>query len=642
VAQYELNLRDYLRIFRKHKFVIIITFLGVMVLSMFFVPKESIIYKATATIKIEERKTIAGLLTEELVFNPADVMESETKLIKGFPVMKQVALRMGLITTASSLEDVNEVVAGLQDEIETERMGSTNMITIAATSHDPRRSMELANAVAQVYIEENQQEKAKQSSTTRRFIEEQLVSLEQRLKKSEEDLRQFGEVNKNIKLAQPIEQKMVELQFQLAELLQKYTDKHPRVIQLKSQIQAMESQISGFSGRELEYARLEREVEVNKKLYSMLKEKLEESRITEAQKVSDVSVVNPAVFPGASGMGNAKLRLLVSALLGLVLGLALAFTLETLDTSIATIEDVENVIKLPVLGIIPSFDMEAEPKSFLDSLKARLMPKDKTEDEQAYGRLISHYKPHSPVTEAYRNFYTNLKLNAGRKTVLITSSSPQEGKSSIACNLGIVTSQVGLKTVLVSTDLRRPVLAKTFGVNKEPGLNELLTGTAQLDAVLKNITDIILGEMKFEDVRKTPGIENIWIIPSGALPVNPVELLESKAMEQLIETLRSQFEVIIFDAPPVLPVTDASMLAPKMDCTVIAYEIGRTSREALLRTKIQLEAVGAKIAGVVLNHTRAHTETFATYPYYRNKYRYYGQPDKLKSGNQGAANHGKG
>jgi tyrosine-protein kinase Etk/Wzc len=326
-------------------------------------------------------------------------------------------------------------------------------------------------------------------------------------------------------------------------------------------------------------------------------------------------------------MADNRLRFLVGAMLGLVLGLAFAFTLETLDTSIGTIEDVENVIKLPVLGIIPSFDSEAGPRSLVEEFRERLMPHKRDEKEEAYLRLIAHHKPHSPITEAYRNFYTNLKLNAGRKTILVTSSNPQEGKSSIVCNLGIVTAQVGLRTVLVSTDLRRPVLARTFGFTREPGLNELVMGTAKLDQILKNITDIILGDMRFEDVCRTPGIENIWIIPSGALPANPVELLESKAMEQMIESLKAQFDVVIFDAPPVLPVTDASLLASKTDCTVIAYEIGRTSREALQRTKVQLEAVGARIAGVVLNHTRPQTEALSSYPYYyRAKYGYYGTP----------------
>jgi len=631
LPQYELNLRDYLRIFRKRRLIILLTFFTVAIASIFFLFNQPIEYQASATIKIEERKTIAGLLTEWIVYNPGDVMESETKVIKGYPVMKGVALKLGKISEQSSLEEINNVISGLQGKVETERISTTNMIRISVKSESARDAMELANTIVEIYKEENLKGKAEQARHAREFIEEQLSSLENRLKITEEQLRKFGEGVQNIRLAEPIQQKLVELEFQLAEMLQKYTEKHPKVIQLKNQIRDMESDIKGFSGQELEYARLNREADVNKKLYAMLKEKLEEARITEAQKVSDVSLVNPAVMPSAPLAGNRLAKLFIGGFLGLILGVSLAFISETLDTSIGTIEDVESVIKLPVLGVIPSFESDGKNgKELFARIKDAFWPKEKTDEEEKYVRLIAHYQPRSPITESYRNIHTNLKLEASKKTIMVTSSNPQEGKSSVVCNLGIVMAQVGLRTLLVSTDLRRPILSKTFGIKKEPGLHELLMGLVKLEEVLNNITDIMLGEMSFEDVRKTPGIENIWILPSGNLPGNPVELLESKAMETLIQTLKQQFDVIIFDMPPVLPVTDASILAPKMDCTVIVYEIGRTGREALMRTKIQLESAGAKIAGVVLNHTKAQTEAISNYPYYHYKYKYYGREEKEK------------
>lgn len=633
MPQYELNIRDYLRIFHKRKLTILLTFILVTSLSLFLTPKESVYYEAKATIKIEERKTIAGILTEEIVFNPADRMASETKLIKGYPIIKQVALKLGMITEKSTLDDIDSVVSDLQGRVDTERIGDTNMIDIKATADNGRDAMNLANAVAQLYIEDNLMEKAKQANHGKKFIEEQLISLDKRLRTSEESLRKLGEGKTNIRLAEPMQQKLVDLEFELAELLQRYTERHPKVVQIRDQIRSMETQAEGSSEQQLEYSRLSREVEVNKKLYGILKEKLEEARITEAQKVSDVSIVDPAVMPGPLGQVNNSIKILIGALLGLFLGIGLAFILETLDTSIGTIEDVENVIKLPVLGVVPSFESESgAERQLLKQIKESIFPSRRTEAEEESFRLIAHFQPHSPITESYRNIHTNLKLGPQKKTVMVTSSSPREGKSSVACNLAIVMGQVGLKTLLVSTDLRRPVLAKTFGIKGEPGLNELMMGTATLDEVLNNVTDMFLGKLNFEEVRKTPGIENVWILPSGHLPDNPVELLESTKMDNLIAMLKAQFDIIIFDAPPVLPVTDASLMAPKMDCTVLVYEIGRTSREALLRTKIQLESAGAKISGIVLNHTRAQTEAIADYPYnYRyRKYKYYTKIDPEK------------
>jgi capsular exopolysaccharide synthesis family protein len=631
LPQYELNLRDYVRIFHKRKLIIFFTFLVVFIGSISYLSKKQPVFQSSATIKIEERKTIAGLLTEMVMYNPGDVMESETKFIKGYPVMKKVALLRGMIDEKSPVELVNSIVSNLQGSIDTEKVGNTNMIRIVATADNAKEAMNLANDVAQVYIEENLVEKAKQARHTRQFIEEQLASLEDRLRQAEDKLRIFGDEVKNIKLAEPMQQKLLELEFQLADLLQKYTEKHPRIIQVREQIEQMESQVKGFSGQELEYTRLTREIDVNKKLYAMLKEKLEEARITEAQKVGDISIVNPAVLPSGPVAGNEKMGVVVGAFMGLILGVALAFVLETLDTSIGTIEDVENVVKLPVLGVIPSVINDSDHGyGIIARIKEKFSPVQKTEEQERVIRLFAHYNPKSPTTEAYRNIHTNLKLNPSKKAILVTSSGPREGKSSIAVNLSIVMAQAGLKTLLVSADLRRPVIAKTFGIKKEPGLNELLTGTVSLEDSLKNVTDLMMGDMNFEEIRMTPGLENIWILTSGRLPFNPAELIESKELNNVIEKLKVRFDVVIFDSPPILPVTDASLLAPKLDCVVVVYEIGRTSREALIRAKGQLESVGAKIAGIVLNHTKPQTEAIATYPYYSHKYRYYGKEEPPK------------
>ena len=624
----------------------------VTALSAFYLSKHEEIYKADSTIKIEERKTIAGLLTEWIVFNPADVMESESKFITSFPVITDVVVALNRVprdwflrpdnidsnqVKPEHAEELNRLVSQVQGQLETERVANTNMIKIIATSQNPKEAMDLANTVAQVYVAANLKDKNRQATQERQFIEDQLKTIEDKLRSIEEKLKQYGQGSGQIKISEPIEQKLMELQFKLAELLQKYTERHPQVIQLKEQIKSMEAQVHGLSDSQLEYSRLTREAEVNKKLYSTLKEKLEEARISEAQKVSAVSIVNPAVLPMSPITGDNSLKVVMGAFLGLILGVALAFIFETLDTSIGTIEDVENVIKLPVLGVIPPIESEFKAqRGIIARIKDRFNPKDKTDAEERFVHLFSHYQPQSPTTEAFRNIHTNLKLSPVKKSILVTSSGPREGKSSVACNLAIVMAQIGLKTVLVSADLRRPIIAKVFGIKHEPGLNELMMGTIGLDAALNNITDILLGEIGLEDIRKTPGIENIWILPSGHLPPNPVEILESKMLLEVIEKLKSRFDVIIFDAPPVLPVTDSSLLAAKLDSVVLVYEIGRTSREGLMRAKMQLESAGAKISGVVLNHTQAQMETVSPYPYY-HKYKYYRREQEKKDSSQKGA-----
>lgn len=624
MQRYELNIRDYLRIIRKRRLVIIFTVFAVTIGTFFYTSKQPTIFASSTTIRIVNRQTMGGLLTDWIVYSPADEMESETKIINSYQILSAVAGKLGMIPKDATLNQISDIVNGLQGQVSTERVGQTNMIKITVTSGTAEGAMELARAVADIYVTQNMAEKAKQARHSRQFIEDQLAALEQRVQKAEERLKQYGDQVKSIRLAAPMEQKLTDLQFELAELTQRYTEKHPRVIQAREQIKEIESQIKGFSGIDIEYSRVTRELEVNKKLYGMLKEKLEEARITEAQNVADVTIVDPAFLPESPLTNSRRMVMLIGVLMGSVLGVSLAFVFETLDTSISTIEDVESMVKLRVLGAVPPIvigDMQKKHGPF-ESIKELFYPtppkkSDKIERE-VY--LVAHYEPRSPSAEAYRNIQTNLRLTPAKKTILVTSSGPREGKSTVVSNLGIVMAQAGLKTVLVTADLRRPSIGEAFGIKKEPGLSELITKAVGLKDVLRNYIDFMLGDMGFEDVRSSPGLENLWLITGGRLPFNPSEILKSVEINNLIQDLKNKFDVVVFDSPPVLPVTDASLLAPKVDSVVLVYEIGRTSREALIRSKTQLESVGAKLSGVILNHTKPETEAMSVYHSYRYQY----------------------
>jgi tyrosine-protein kinase Etk/Wzc len=643
MQQYELNLRDYIRIFQKRKFSIFGTFLVVLAATFYNISKQPYVYETSSTVKVEERKSVAGLLTEWIVYNPQDVMSSEVKFIKSFPVLEQVAKQMGLVTDKMSQNEAHGIVTGLAVQIDTKKVEDTNIIEIMARGEDPQQIMNLANTVAAVYVEQNLLEKRKQASGAKQFIEDQLGNLEQRLRDAEEKLRSFGDKANQAMMIGPIQSKIVELQFQLSALSQKFTEKHPKIIQLKNQIKDLDAQTKGFTGEDLEFNRVAREVEANKKLYSMLKEKLEEARITEAEKTGVVSIVDPAILPTIPVEPNKRMGMLIGAILGAVMGIALAFLLETIDPSIGTIEDVENVIKLPVLGVVPSIQGELETdadKSWLPAHPLASLFKifrigsapvhdEKSKEMDRYVRLFVHYKPNSLVAEAFRNIQANLKINAeGHKVFLLTSSGPGEGKTTTLINLGLTCAQSGLKTLLVSADMRRPTIAKAFGLKKEFGLREYLEGMLDYDAVVRNVSDMVLGEMGFDEILKFPGIENISIIPSGDIPSNPAAILTSARLKELIVTAKKEFDLVMLDSPPILPIADASIMAPLVDSVVLVYEIGKTARQALMRAKVQIESTGAKVSGVILNNIRPRTESIMfSYPYY---YKYKYAEDKKK------------
>ncbi len=640
MPHYEFNTRDYVRILYKRKGLIILAVLIGVVCGYFFYPEPAPVFQSAATVKIEERKTIAGLLSEWIVFNPGDLMASQTKIIKGFPIIKKVALRLGMIDENSHAVDIQKAVSSLQEQINTERIGQTNIIKITGSASNPGDAKNLAYAVSNTYVEENLLEKTKQSRRTRQFIEEQLSILQGRLKDAEDRLKVFQEETGEVAVVkidfgniESLQNRITEFQLKLIALEQRYTSKHPNLRRLKEQIENLESQLEDekemtvppkghSSGQKLDQARLSREVEINKKLYMMFKEKLEEARINEAQKLGDASIVDPAVLPDSPVSTQGNINILLGAIIGLLLGIGLAFIIESVDTSIGTIEDIERVLKLPVLGIVSSAKKDLNKKQLKVIRKTSGVKK--REAREMYVRLITHYEPKSLIAESCRNIRTNLKLNPSKKTILVTSSGTQEGKTTILINLGLAVAQTGAKTLLVSSDLRRPAIAKTFGVNREPGLTDFIAGTVPLRDAFRNISDLILSDRKLEEITKSPGLENLWILPCGKLPHNPAEILQSREWDYLVKGLKQEFDFIFFDTPPVLAVTDASIIASGVDSVVMCYEMGRISREALLRAKTQIESVGTHISGIILNQIKSQAQAMEPYPYYTSyRYRYY-------------------
>ena len=175
--------------------------------------------------------------------------------------------------------------------------------------------------------------------------------------------------------------------------------------------------------------------------------------------------------------------------------------------------------------------------------------------------------------------------------------------------------------LLVDADLRKPMVYRLFGLKKEPGLSDILSGSHKLNGILRGFPDLFLS-LKGEEQRswKTAGLNNLQFITPGYLPNNPVALFSSERMPALMEEMRKNFDVVIFDSPPVLPVSDVSIFGPKADEVVLVYQIGKISRLALQRTKKQLESVGAKLKGVVLNCLDPQAELHRSYYYYHYCY----------------------
>jgi len=368
-------------------------------------------------------------------------------------------------------------------------------------------------------------------------------------------------------------------------------------------VQKYNRELNSLPEKSLTLARLQREKELNDKIFVMMREKYEENRIAEAGQIGSVRIIDTAKPPKNPIRPKKKVNLLLGIMVGLGLGVGITFLREYLDTSLKTIEDVERM-GFPVLGSIPFIAPQRINKNIVGG---------DFEEARIESRLITHFAPKSPISEAYRTLRTNIQYSRADnpvKTVLITSSGPGEGKSTSVANLAITFAQMGAKTLLVDTDLRRPVLHGIFGHSKNEGL-----------------TNILVGRSTMEEAVKLTRIENLHLITSGTLPPNPSELLSSNVMERFLVDAKSQFDIILLDTPPVIAVTDAAVLATKIDGVVLVVRSGEADRDAIERSKTLLEKVNAYLLGVLLNGVNVHMMYGSYYYYYQQ---YYSGDGKVK------------
>jgi capsular exopolysaccharide synthesis family protein len=296
-----------------------------------------------------------------------------------------------------------------------------------------------------------------------------------------------------------------------------------------------------------------------------------------------LSVKQVAEAPSSAARPRVGLNLMLGAMVGLVLGLGLAFFIEYLDTSVKTMEDVESLLGVPVLAIIPK-DI----------------------------RLLHKEAGDTPDAEAYRILRTNIEFNRKNpqaNTLSIVSGGPGEGKSTTIANLAFISAQGGYSTLVIDADLRRPVQHDLFDIDNKIGLTNYLTTELPLDRVIFPTK-----------------VENLSLLPSGILPSDAVGILNSQRMSDLLSELKLRYDIVLLDSPPMLGVSDASVLASEVDQTIIVVQHRRFPRAMLTRVKQAVIGVGGTVLGVVLNNVDLKHDQ--NYYYYTNYYGYYQPRDK--------------
>ena len=440
-----------------------------------------------------------------------------------------------------------------------------------------------------------------------KVYDERITALRQKLTEESVKLTRTGMVKDALQVSQEL----------LTSLLQTDTE----IKSLNSTITTLKGVVAEYNGRLenlpvkiLELARLQRDKKVQEETYIMMTTKLEETKIKQAGQAGNVRILDEAIEPSAPIKPNKKLNILLGALIGLGLGFGLVFLIDYFDNTVRTIEEVEQ-LGFNLLGAIPSIELNDINKD--TGQKEAIESGDVGRTIES--RLVTHFDPKSPISEAYRILRTNLRftrvVDESLKTILITSAGPKEGKSTTVANLAITQAYMGSKVVLVDSDLRRPVIHSIFGLEKENGL-----------------TNYMIDTLPFESILKPSFVENLTIVTCGVLPPNPSELLGSQKMDDFINQLKTRFDIILFDSPPIIAVTDAAVLSNKVHGAVLVISAGSTNRDAMVRAKSLLENVHARIIGAVLNNVNVESTYGSSYYHYYHYY--YG--DKRKKSRKGS------
>jgi succinoglycan biosynthesis transport protein ExoP len=656
----EMSLVDYLRVIRKRIRIIILSFILVISSTVFFTTRQTPIYTSSCKIKIEQRKSVAEALTELITWSPGDEMASQANFIKSYQIMEKVAIKLKLIDEAKTEEEKKDsrriaIIKGLQAKINTEQVEYTNIIAITSTSSDPDEAAILVDMVANVYRNTHFENKTKEASQLEEFVENQLNNYQIDLQKSENELQRFRQENpliveRDITSVSPIQsdsritslqEEIVNIELQLVSLKSTYTDEHPEVQAVRRKldeskknldeaISQLTEQHKDLSAKEIKLIQLKRNIKVAEDIYLMFRTKHEEARILVAEEAEDVEIIEPALLPTRPIKPNVNFNIIIGIFSGLLVGLILAFVTESFDTSIGRIDDIEELIKVPVLGIIPNTTLEKIGKRYFE----RFRKKPKIEEGGiSQERLVVLFDSSSIAAEAYKSLRTNLDLTGLKKfgnCIVITSSAPQEGKTQTLCNLAIAFAQSGQKTLIVGSDFRKPTIYKLFGLPRSPGLSEVLIGNIPWKDAINTTTDMLLGKLEYDKIIKTKGIENLHIMTCGEHTPTPSELLSFPEMSTLIQEFKQNYDLVLFDSAPTLPVTDSAILGAKADGAILVYQAGKTSRNALIRSKIQLENVNVKILGIVINNLKARLVEDVTPSQRYRYYRYYGEKREKK------------
>lgn len=531
----------------------------------------------------------------------------------------ELRARPGTEIFLTKLRRLNAII-NLQEALgASERGKESGIIALSLDDSDPNHAEDILNVVARTYLRQNVERQSAEAAKSLSFLKDQLPIIKKDLENAERRFNEYqvkaGSVNisaeAEVLLEQvvDIESGMAELQLKKAELDRLYTRDHPAYQAWREQMAEQRARklefndrIRGLPETQQELLGLKRDLEVGTEIYTQMLNNIQELDIVRAGTVGNVRIIDDAAVNIEEPVKPKQLLIVVIAtLLGCFLGIAAVLVRAALNRGVENPDDIE-AIGMPVYASIPlSKEQSKLDRAMFGSRKVRRHP-----HNQHPTVLLAHCNPTDVTIEALRSLRTSLHfamLEASNNIMMISGPSPNVGKSFVSGNLAAVIAQAGQRVLLIDMDLRKGYMHKMFDIGPENGASEVLSKRISLKEAIKPTQ-----------------ITNLSIIPRGAIPPNPSELLMSKGLTELLETVSRDYDIVLVDTPPIMAVTDAAIVGRQCGVTMLVARFGLNPIKELDITKQRFEQNGITIKGVVLNAVERRAAGYG-YGYYHYEYK---------------------